>query len=78
MKRIIKNNIVISVPESELDYYRAQGYKVVGEKETVGETVSRADYEKLETELEEKNAEIAELKDKVLTSEESEKKKGAK
>lgn len=78
MKKIVKNNIVISVPESELDYYRAQGYKVVGEKETVGETVSRTDYEKLETELEEKNAEIAELKDKLLTLEESEKKKGAK
>ena len=63
MKRITKNNIVISVPESELDYYRAQGYKVVGEKEAVEETVSKADYKKLETELKAKDEEIAKLKE---------------
>lgn len=78
MKKIVKNNIVISVPETELEYYKAQGYKVVGEKEVVEKTISLDNYEKLETELKEKEAEIVVLNEKVSTLEESEKKKGAK
>jgi len=69
MVRIYKENQFLSVNESEVQYYKELGYKIVGEKETSKKGVSSAAYNKL---MEEKNSlekDLIEAKGTINTKE---------
>lgn len=56
--KVEKANVVLSIDESELEYYKGLGFKKLGEKEAVEKTVSASKYEKL---VEENDKNVAEL-----------------
>lgn len=81
MAKVYRLNQVLSISDSELEYYKSQGYKVVGEKGTSKKEVSFARYEKLldenktiKTELEEVKTTLETKNDEIekITSEKSE------
>lgn len=61
MVKIEKNNVFLTVSEEELSYYKNQGYKKAGEKETVKKTVSLAKYNELTKEYGKLEKQITEL-----------------
>ena len=65
MIKIEKNNIVISISEDDLKYYRAQGYKIVGEDETKEKTPSLTKFKKLESEIEKLKVDLEEANSKI-------------
>lgn len=69
MVRIYKENQVLSVNESEVQYYKGQGYKIVGEKETSEKGVSSSAYNKLMEDKTNLETELAEAKSTVDTKE---------
>lgn len=58
-----KENVVLKVAEEDVSYYKKNGFKKSGEKETVKKTVSYDEYKKLEKSyknLEKNNKELSE------------------
>lgn len=60
MIKIYKDNQILSINDTELEYYKSLGFKKVGEKETSEKGVSLAKYNKL---MDENNKMVAELEE---------------
>lgn len=69
MVRMYKENQVLSVNESEVQYYKGLGYKVAGEKETSKKGVSSATYNKLIEDKTNLETELAEAKSTINAKE---------
>lgn len=61
MVKMEKNNIILTVSEEEIAYYKQQGFKKAGEKETVEKTVSLSKYNKLAEEMKNVKAKVDSL-----------------
>lgn len=89
MFKVRKGNRILTVSETEKEFYLSEGYEVVEldektndyivvEKATGGRTYSVAEYNKVAEELEKVKAELAELKNEAVEPEKTKAKKESK
>ena len=69
MKKVYKDNVMLSIDDEQINEYKKRGFKVVGEKEVKEDSKTAKKIKDLEKQIATLESEEAELETKVTTLE---------